>query len=984
MRKILSILVTLALTLTLMSAAAITVSAAPTYLTDVNVGYQTPTGGFTVDEIRGTYDFYFGYLISYDATEEFFKPVVENPSLDNLTDWALMGDSEEFVLGGDYAVRFTVTLNASGYEFDPSVEVVTYKGVKATVLDVQASELTFAVLEKDIEGLPEGTYGLTVGDTPVTSENAADVLGDKTAWYDPNTATLTLDGSTIQSGYEVFEGEYNGIYSKHTLKIVVKGNVTIDISGRDAADVAYSTGIYVDNGALSLSGDGNLTVKSGDAQESSAAIYGRKGISLYFGGDWSFSSGAASFDSAALYSSNLVSLEAAKVGATLALSGRKNDILAPSLLADDFTVQASATYGGLKSDVDWAVYYPTFTNYCEVILTAIEPTEYGLTVAGVPVDATNKGNILGDKTASYDPATKTLTLKDAKLTKAFTFTSSFFSTGTNYAAILTTKPLTINLSGDNVIDTSTFAFSAPDRVCGIVADTTRLSITGDGNLTVKAVDAPSIYQEEIFATNDLFVDMKGNLTITADKDQQAYGMVADQGMMELNMAGKWTIDIGESSSTYLTTAIIAGRALTIQNSGTGTVKYGNRPNAMSVAVFAQYGDINIVNDGTLSFASGDAGPHNSVPLYSNFDVNIINDGTLTVTAGDTNDNSYAIYTKKDLSIDNGGTVTATTGDAGNDSDVFEADGNIRLTGDGKLTATTGDGKYTSALYCDYGSLVIGGGKGTYTFTSGTSQDWGATLYACNGIEIKDDVSVTISAEKSVNDDLYGIDSDADLIISTSGDMTVTVGKAAGESCGLYAYNDASLIGSGDLTVTVGKAGTTAYGIYSSHDVEIDGPGNVSFVTDAASNQGYGIYTASGKIALSGTNLGNKIYAEGITNAFSDMPTFDPDFYATKGSETLPADLKDIALNVTTYKDYKAIELTSLVKTVDDVVYGDADGDGDITMKDVLKIRQYIANLIGETDLDLANADANADGDIDMKDVLLIRKFIANLVTKLGA
>ena len=977
MRKVLSILVTLALTLTLMSAAAITVSAAPTYLTDVNVGYQTPTGGFTVDEIRGSYDFYLGYLISYDATEEFFKSVVESPSLDNPADWALMGDSEEFVLGGDYAVRFTVTLNASGYEFDPSVEVTTYAGDKATVLDVQTNQLTFAVLEKDIEGLPEGTYGLTVGETPVTPKNAANILGDKTAWYDPNTATLTLDGSTIQSGYEVFEGEYNGIYSKHTLKIVVKGNVTIDISGRDAADVAYSTGIYVDNGALSLSGDGNLTVKSGDAQESSAAIYGRKGISLYFGGDWSLSSGAASFDSAALYSSNLVSLEAAKVGATLALSGRKNDILAPTLRADDFTVQASATYGGLKSDVDWAVYYPTFTNYCEVILTAVEPTEYGLTVAGVPVDATNKGNILGDKTASYDPATKTLTLNNANLTKAFTFTSPFFPTGINYAAILTTKPLTINLSGDNVIDTSTFAFSAPDRVCGIVADTTRLSITGDGNLTVKAVDAPSVYQEEIFATNDLFVDMKGNLTITADKDQQAYGMVADQGMMELNMAGKWTIDIGESSSTFLTTAIIAGRALTIQNSGTGTVKFGNRPNAMSIAVFAQYGDINIVNDGTLSFASGDAGPHNSVPLYSNFDVNIINDGTLTVTAGDTSDNSYAIYTKKNLSIDNGGTVTATTGDAGNDSDVFEADGNIRLTGDGKLTATTGDGEYTSAIYCDYGSLVIGG-KGTYTFTSGTSQDWGATLYACNGIEIKDDVSVTLSAEKSVNSDLYGIDSDADLIISTSGDVTVTVGKAAGDSCGLYAYNAASLIGSGDLTVTVGKAGSTAYGVYASHDVEIDGPGNMSFVTDTTSNKGYGIYAGVGDISFAGTNLGNKIYAEGGSAAVNQMPVFDPDFYATKGSETLPAELKEIALNVTTYKDYKAIELTSLVKTVSDVVLGDADGSGDLTMKDVLLVRKAIAGLTDA--LNKAAADADGDGNLTMKDVLLIRKAIAGLVT----
>ena len=979
MKKILSVIVTLALTLTLMSAAAITVSAAPTYLIDVNVGYQTPTGGFTVSEIRGNYDFYLGYLISYDPTEEFFKPVVENPSLDNPTDWAIMGDSEEFVLGGDYAVQFTVTLNTSGYEFDPSVEVVTYKGVKATVLDVQTSKLTFVVLEEDIIGLPEGSYGLTVGNTPVTPKNAANILGDKTAWYDPNTATLTLDGSTIQSGYEVFEGEYNGIYSKNTLKIEVKGNVTIDISGRDAADVNYSTGIYVED-VLTVTGDGNLTVKSGDAQESSAAIYGRKGLSLYFGGDWSFSSGAASFDSAALYSSGNLSLEAAKVGATLSLSGRTNDILAPALQADDFTVQASATYGGLKSDVDWAVYYPTFTNYCEVKLTAIEPTEYGLTVAGVPVDATNKGNILGDKTASYDPATKTLTLKNANLTNVFTFSSANFY-GTNYAVLLTTKPLTINLVGDNVIDPTGFTYGPCNSVGGIVADTTRLTITGDGNLTVKGGN-PGVLQAGIYSTRDLFIDMKGDLSVTFDKEQETYGLVSTAGSIEMNMAGKWTIDINESAAYTNTNAIFAKNAVAIQNSGTGVIKSGDHANCQTDTVYVSDGNLNIINDGTLTVTAGDSGSGDSLALDSAWNVNIINDGTLTVTAGDAADDSFAICVSNNLSIDNSGTITATTGDATDDSDALECYGDLRLFGDGKLTATTGDGTYASAIYCD-GAAVIGGGKGTYNLTSGTAENWSATVYGCYGIEIKDDVSVTVSAEKSANNDLYGIDSDADLIISTSGDVTVTVGKAAGDSCGLYAYNDASLIGSGDLTVTVGKAGNTAYGVYASHDVEIDGPGNVSFIADATSNKGYGIYTGSGKIALSGTNLGNKIYAEGGTRAVSNMPTFDPDFYAVKASTELPAHLQSVGLNVTNFNTFKAIELTSLVKTVEDVAYGDANSDESIDMKDVLTIRKFIAKLIGEKDLNLANADANADGDIDMKDVLLIRKFIANLITKLG-
>ena len=63
-----------------------------------------------------------------------------------------------------------------------------------------------------------------------------------------------------------------------------------------------------------------------------------------------------------------------------------------------------------------------------------------------------------------------------------------------------------------------------------------------------------------------------------------------------------------------------------------------------------------------------------------------------------------------------------------------------------------------------------------------------------------------------------------------------------------------------------------------------------------------------------------------------------------------------------------------------VVPGDADGDGNVTMKDVLKIRKAIAG-VGD-DVDKA-ADVDGDGKLTMKDVLMIRKFIAGLIDKLG-
>ena len=64
------------------------------------------------------------------------------------------------------------------------------------------------------------------------------------------------------------------------------------------------------------------------------------------------------------------------------------------------------------------------------------------------------------------------------------------------------------------------------------------------------------------------------------------------------------------------------------------------------------------------------------------------------------------------------------------------------------------------------------------------------------------------------------------------------------------------------------------------------------------------------------------------------------------------------------------------------LYGDANDDGVINMKDVLLLRKYLAGMTQE--LDKVNADANEDGSLDMKDVLIIRKYLAGMIEKLGA
>ena len=58
--------------------------------------------------------------------------------------------------------------------------------------------------------------------------------------------------------------------------------------------------------------------------------------------------------------------------------------------------------------------------------------------------------------------------------------------------------------------------------------------------------------------------------------------------------------------------------------------------------------------------------------------------------------------------------------------------------------------------------------------------------------------------------------------------------------------------------------------------------------------------------------------------------------------------------------------------------GDANDDEDVSMKDVLLIRRYIAGLQDEKDIDIIAADVVTDEDVNTKDVLLIRRYIAGL------
>lgn len=61
-------------------------------------------------------------------------------------------------------------------------------------------------------------------------------------------------------------------------------------------------------------------------------------------------------------------------------------------------------------------------------------------------------------------------------------------------------------------------------------------------------------------------------------------------------------------------------------------------------------------------------------------------------------------------------------------------------------------------------------------------------------------------------------------------------------------------------------------------------------------------------------------------------------------------------------------------------YGDINGDGEISLKDLLQLRKYLADMIKTID---KAADVNADGTVNMKDVLMLRMYLAEQISVLG-
>ena len=202
--------------------------------------------------------------------------------------------------------------------------------MKKRILGVLLCLCIMCALMPAISLATETTYNLFVGGVEVTSENKDNITGPgillgegSKASYDPTSQTLTLNNVNITGIYSFRNGigtDSAGIYYADNNSNAIRN---INLIGANSICVALGTsdfscyGIFDDSSAkgLTITGNGSLTVQSGDASSFwSVGIFSRNNIIV--GDDCTITATSGTADiSAAIYSYDRITATNSKVTA---------------------------------------------------------------------------------------------------------------------------------------------------------------------------------------------------------------------------------------------------------------------------------------------------------------------------------------------------------------------------------------------------------------------------------------------------------------------------------------------------------------------------------------------------------------------------------------------------------------------------------------------------------------------------------------------
>ncbi len=325
-----------------------------------------------------------------------------------------------------------------------------------------------------IEPIDE-TYDLMIGQMPVTSANASDILGDGVFSYDADNKVLTINGN-FTSDSSIWS-QIDGL----TVKVTQDATLT---STRPCLFFEANT---------TLTGDGKLTLISNDS-----------GIDI--------SEATLTIEDMTIETDCLSGIRGALLDANLIVRNSTIHAKGSSSAINHFT---SITLDGCEITLPEGGYidggcifnsegYPA----TEVIIKPIEAVDYPVKVCGTQVTSLNADDVLGDGAFSYDDSSKTLTVK-GNATSSYTIVN-FLGSG---MTLRVENDVTLS-SSVNIIREAA-CIEGPGTLTAVSSGSDAIFINGNmtiRNTTVKAYGTGGIAANPNFLTPCLTIE---NATVRA-------------------------------------------------------------------------------------------------------------------------------------------------------------------------------------------------------------------------------------------------------------------------------------------------------------------------------------------------------------------------------------------------------------------------------------------------------------------------------------
>lgn len=289
-------------------------------------------------------------------------------------------------------------------------------------------------------------YKLWICGTHVSEENAENILGDGVFSYNAESNTLTVGGNTNE--------DYEPIIISYI------DDLTIDVASDSELKPKLNSAISVYRNTT-ITGQGKLTLESGHSALSFSRSLTIENANVAAKGNNAIY-GSSSSSALTIRNSNVYALSTNEYRSAIFLYGSFN------LVDCYFSEPESAKFNETGNLYDYD------NNLVrEVLIEAgSPPEEYKLTICEVKVNSKNAADVLGDGVFSYDPETKTLTVK-----------GDAYCEGECVIRNMETD-LWIDVAADAKLESKQSAAI----ICGQSA-----TISGAGKLTLKSTDDCGLY-----------------------------------------------------------------------------------------------------------------------------------------------------------------------------------------------------------------------------------------------------------------------------------------------------------------------------------------------------------------------------------------------------------------------------------------------------------------------------------------------------------